>query len=63
MLIEEKRKRKKEGHIAKDYKAMQSIKKYKVQKELDNKNKKKNRVLMTILSRYGTRDLPCKFPE
>ena len=41
MLIEEKRKRKKVGHIAKYCKGMQSIKKFKVQKELDNKNKKK----------------------
>jgi len=25
--------------------------------------RKKSRVLAKILSRYGTRDLPCKFPE
>ena len=25
--------------------------------------RKKRRVLVKILSRYGTRDLPCKFPE
>ena len=27
------------------------------------KTRKKSRVLAKILSRHGTRDLPCKFPK
>ena len=48
----------KKGHIAKDCRGKQIMKKRKMKT-----TRKKSRVLTKILSRHGTRDLLCKIPE
>ncbi len=53
----------KEGHIIRDCKGKQMMRKRKIQKGSDNEDKKKKRVLAKISSRHGTRDLLCKFLE
>ena len=48
----------KEGYIVKDYKGKQSMKKQKVQEELDNENNKEDDRKQSFRE-----DLPCKFSE